>query len=72
MSTLGDVVKSVNNVLNLMEDVNKIGEVLKEVSAELADHDRRLHRLEAKWETMMEIAAIQGTKTRNLVEHKDG
>lgn len=71
MSTLGEVLQAVKNAANVLEDVKRVGETLKDVSAELSDHDRRLHRLEAKWETMMEIAAIQGAKSRRLIEKDD-
>jgi len=71
MSTIKDALQAVKAAANLLEDVKKVGETLKEVSEELSDHDRRLHRLEAKWETMMEIAAIQGARNRQLEHHND-
>lgn len=70
MSTLSEVLQAVKNAANVLEDVRRVGETLKDVSAELSDHDRRLHRLEAKWETMMDIAAIQGANVRGSRERQ--
>lgn len=52
MSALKDVMAALKDVLLLTEKVERTGEVLSEVAAELREHDRRLIRLE----TMVELA----------------
>ncbi len=60
MSVLGDAVAALREALKLTEDVKRIGATMKEVSIELREHDRRLTRLEAKWEAVVEMAALRG------------
>jgi len=52
LSALKDVMAALKDVLLLTEKVERTGEVLSEVAAELREHDRRLIRLE----TMVELA----------------
>jgi hypothetical protein len=37
--------------MKLADDVRRAGEILKELAQETRDHDRRITRLEAQWET---------------------
>ncbi len=37
--------------MKLADDVRRAGEALKELAQEVRDHDRRITRLEAQWET---------------------
>lgn len=37
--------------MKLADDVRRAGDTLKELAHEIRDHDRRITRLEAKWET---------------------
>lgn len=59
MSAVKDAITAIREALKLADDVKRVGESLKSVSQELRDHDRRITRLEAKWETAMELAAIR-------------
>jgi hypothetical protein len=59
MSALGDAVNALREALKLADDVKRAGEALKDVAHELRDHDRRLTRLEAQWETAMLFAQAQ-------------
>ncbi len=52
MSTLKDVISALKEVLLLTDKVDRVGQLLSEISGELRDHDRRLIRLE----TMVEIS----------------
>lgn len=58
MSALTDAAKAIKEVLRLTDDVKRAGEVLKDVSRELREHDRRITRLEAKWDTAMQLSSL--------------
>ena len=44
--------------------VKRTGETLKELARELRDHDRRITRIEAKWEAAVELSAGRGGRRR--------
>lgn len=64
MSVFGDAISAIKEALKLADDVKRVGDVLVEVSKELRSHDRRITRLEAKWETAVEIAATRAPPRR--------
>lgn len=51
MSVLTQAVEAIREALKLTDEVRRAGETLKELSQEIRDHDRRITRLEAQWET---------------------
>lgn len=53
MSVVSDAVAAIREALKLTDDVKRAGEMLKDVSRELRDHDRRITRLEAQWEAAL-------------------
>ena len=55
MSAVGDAIGAVREVLKLSDDVKRAGETLKDLAKELREHDRRITRLEAQWETAMQL-----------------
>jgi cell shape-determining protein MreC len=57
MSALTEAVAAIREVLKLTEDVKRAGETLKEISQELREHDRRITRLEAQWETALKLSS---------------
>ena len=59
MSALTDAAKAIKEVLKLTDDVKRAGEALKDISRELREHDRRITRLEAKWDTAMQLSATR-------------
>jgi hypothetical protein len=59
MSAVKDAITAIREALKLADDVRRVGETLKGVAQELREHDRRLTRLEAKWETAIEIATLR-------------
>lgn len=59
MSALSEAAKAIKEVLRLTDDVKRAGDVLKEISRELREHDRRITRLEAKWDTAMQFTAAR-------------
>jgi hypothetical protein len=64
MSTLSDAVAAIREVLTLTDDVKRAGETLKEISKELRDHDRRITRLEAQWDTALKLSAARNAPGR--------
>ena len=59
MSAITDAAKAIKEVLKLTDDVKRAGEGLKEISRELREHDRRITRLEAQWDTAMKLSAVR-------------
>lgn len=59
MSALSEAVSALREAMRLTDEVRQAGESLKAIAQELREHDRRITRLEAKWETAMELAALQ-------------
>jgi hypothetical protein len=56
VSALTDAVAAIREVLKLTDDVKRAGETLKEISKELREHDRRITRLEAQWDTALKLS----------------
>ncbi len=51
MSVFREAVAAVQSALKLSEELRRTSQELKEVAMEMRDHDRRITRLEAQWET---------------------
>lgn len=66
MSAVKDAIMAIREALKLTDDVRRVGDSLKEISHELREHDRRITRLEAKWETAIEIAGIRSGTPRQI------
>jgi hypothetical protein len=64
MSALSDAVAAIREVLTLTDDVKRAGETLKEISRELREHDRRITRLEAQWDTALKLSAARNASGR--------
>ena len=61
MSVISETLGAIREALKLADDVKRTGETLKELSRELREHDRRITRLEAQWETAI---ALRGSPRR--------
>ena len=66
MSVFGEAIGAIKEALKLADDVKRTGETLKEMSKELREHDRRITRIEAKWEAAVELSAGRAVATRRL------
>ena len=66
MSVVGDALGAIREALKLADDVKRVGDTLKdlskEVRTELRDPDRRITRLEAQWQTVIDL----GGRSRRL------
>lgn len=56
MSTLGEAIKAVKEALLLSEEVKRLALHTRDLAHEVREHDRRLTRLEAQWETAMRLS----------------
>ena len=66
MSAAGDAIKAMKDLLRLTDDVSRAGETLKQLSAELREHDRRITRLEAQWDTALQLSQLGGQGPKAL------
>ena len=62
MSVLTEAVAALREVLKMTDDVKRAGETLKELSRELLEHDRRITRLEAQWDTALKLSSGRRSK----------
>jgi hypothetical protein len=62
LSALTDTVAAIREVLKLTDDVKRAGETLKALSKELLEHDRRITRLEAQWDTALKLSSERRLK----------
>ncbi len=51
MSVFHEAVAAVQATLKLSDELRRTSQELKDVAVELREHDRRITRLEAQWET---------------------
>jgi hypothetical protein len=51
VNLLSQTLDAIKDAMKLADDVRRAGEVLKELTQEMRDHDRRITRLQAQWET---------------------
>jgi len=68
MSTISEALKAIQEVLKLTDDVKRAGETLKQMSTELLQHDRRITRLEAQWDTALQFGKIAATRHSLLLK----
>jgi hypothetical protein len=66
VSGFGEAINAIKEALKLADDVKRTGETLKELARELREHDRRITRIEAKWEAAVELSAGRGSAPRRL------
>jgi hypothetical protein len=66
MSAVKEAITALRDALRLADEVKRVGESLSGLAPEVRDHDRRLTRLEAKWETAMELAGMRSAQGRRL------
>jgi hypothetical protein len=62
MSFLSESLKTIRDALKMADEVKAAGEALKDVARELREHDRRITRLEAKWDTALELSSLRSTR----------
>jgi phage-related minor tail protein len=70
MSAITDVVGVIRDAIKLTDEVKRVGEALKTLSGELRDHDRRLTRLEAQWDTAMQFTRVRPARAPRRIKSK--
>lgn len=56
MSILSQALEAIRDAMRLTDDVRRASQVLDSLTEEMRDHDRRITRLEAQWETAMMLS----------------
>jgi hypothetical protein len=62
VSAFSEALSAIREALKLTDDVKRSGDTIKELARELRDHDRRITRLEAQWDTAMQLGARGGSR----------
>jgi hypothetical protein len=65
VSAVSEAFAALKDAIKLADDVKRAGETLKELGRELREHDRRITRLEAQWETA--LALTRGTASMKQI-----
>jgi hypothetical protein len=58
MSAFKEAVSAIRDAIKLADDVKRAGDTLKDVARELREHDRRITRLEAQWDTALALSRV--------------
>ena len=58
MSAISDAMGVIRDAMNLADEVKRVGETLKSLSNEWRDQDRRITRLEAQWDTALQLNRV--------------
>lgn len=61
MSVVQEAIAAVREALRLADEVKRTGATLKDLAAELRDHEKRIIRLETRWETAMDFARVNAS-----------
>ena len=56
MSVFSEAVAAVQSALKLSDELRRTSQELKDVAVELREHDRRITRLEAQWDTAVMLS----------------
>jgi hypothetical protein len=54
-----EAVAAVQSALRLSDELRRTSQELKDVALEIREHDRRITRLEAQWETVALLSRMQ-------------
>lgn len=55
MSAISDAMGVIRDTIKLADEVKRVSETLKSALHDLREHDRRITRLEAQWDTAMQL-----------------
>jgi phage-related minor tail protein len=70
MSAISDVMGVIRDAMKLTDEVKRVGDTLKSLSSELRDQDRRITRLEAQWDTAMQLNRVVTTRAPRQLKGK--
>ncbi len=64
MSTLSEILNVLRKGLLMAEDLKRTSENLDHLSEEVREHDRRITRLEAQWDTALKLSGGRDRRTK--------
>ncbi len=70
MSAIADVVGVIRDAIKLADEVKRVADTLKSLSHELREHDRRITRLEAQWDTAMHFTRAPALRSPKTIKDK--
>ncbi len=70
MSVISEAMAAIREAIKLTDEVKRVGETLKFISSEMRDHDRRITRLEAQWDTAMQFTRGAGVRAPRQIKGK--
>ncbi len=70
MSAISDVMGIIRDAMKLTDEVKRVGDTLKSLSSELRDQDRRITRLEAQWDTAMQLNRVATVRAPRQIKSK--
>jgi len=62
MNAVSEALKAVREALLLADKVKRTADATLELTKEVRDHDRRITRLEAQWDTAMQFSTRSSRK----------
>lgn len=62
MSAVREAIEAIKGTLLLSDKVERVGKSLQGLAEDVADHEKRLIRLEAKWETALQLSMVRHPK----------
>lgn len=63
MSAVREAIDAIKGALLLSDKVERVGNSLKGLAEDIADHEKRLIRLETKWETALQLSMLHQKKS---------
>ena len=70
MSAISEVMGVIRDTIKLTDEVKRVGDTLKSVSHEVREHDRRITRLEAQWDTALQLSRAPVLRAPKLTKRK--
>ena len=64
MSAVKEAITAMRDMLLLQDEVKRAAKTLERMSDVIGDHEKRLIRLETRWETAVELVALKRDQGR--------
>jgi hypothetical protein len=69
MSAIKDALDAIREAVRLTDEVKRTAGRISDLTAEMRDIDRRVSRLEGKWEAAIDLSRLSANRS-SLPEHK--
>lgn len=70
MSAIKDALEAIREAVKLVDEVKRTTGRISELTTEVRDIDRRVARLEGKWEAAMDFGKISSVRNTRLLPEK--